>query len=455
MRSLVEPEKGLRDFERIANIIGQLGEAMSAAHDCGIYHRDLKPENIMLTQATGIEQVKVIDFGIATVKESLDEKTKTTVLAGSIRYMAPEQLFGKPTAATDIYTMGVIAYEMITGRVPFNADLSHPLAAMQQLLEMQRKGVRVLPKDLRPSLPEQAQVIILRALAYQPSVRYQRADEFGTELFQALIGQDDDALVESFFNRTVAHPIQSIVQPVLETASQRREAQANTLDKSQTTTRSLSKTIGALAALLIVIGLAFFAWNYLKSGARESEKSNLEVTIPERVLSYYAERTTKASGINKPTRLTLELTRETFTKNDALRFFITSASNGYLYLINEDEKRNYNILFPSPRDTNQSSASTADSLNATGELSFIGKAGTEKMWIVWSVNKIDKLEEAVSKFANDKDEGEIKSDELKTFVRDLLEPNAEDRLEPDTANQQMRLHSKGEPIVHLLKLKHN
>lgn len=181
--------KGLTGgLERVARIIRELGAALSAAHDVGIYHRDLKPENILITlpDDDSDEHVKVIDFGIATVKNSLDEKTRATVLAGSVEYMAPEQLQGRPSATSDIYALGVIAYEMLTGRRPFTPDRQEPVAAMLQLLELQRGGVRVQPKDLRPSLPEGAQAVVLRALAFSPAERIGRADEFGEALAAAL-----------------------------------------------------------------------------------------------------------------------------------------------------------------------------------------------------------------------------------------------------------------------------
>src|SRR5262249_28081067 len=154
----------------------------------------LKPENVLLARraAPPGDLVKVIDFGIATVKNTVDEKTRATVLAGSVRYMAPEQLYGKPSASTDIYAMGALAYEMITGRTPFNPDLKHPLAAMQQLIEMQKNGVRVKPQDLRPSLPDEAQQVILKALSFNIADRYQRADDFGNALANALTSHDED-----------------------------------------------------------------------------------------------------------------------------------------------------------------------------------------------------------------------------------------------------------------------
>src|SRR5205823_6779753 len=108
LRTEIDPTKGLKGgLNRVARLIKQLGKAITAAHSVGVYHRDLKPENIMLAeQEDGSEQVKVIDFGIATVKESYDEKTKATVFAGSLLYMAPEQITGTPIAASDIYALG-------------------------------------------------------------------------------------------------------------------------------------------------------------------------------------------------------------------------------------------------------------------------------------------------------------------------------------------------------------
>jgi hypothetical protein len=171
------------EFGRAAGLFRQIGRALSTAHEKGIFHRDLKPENIMLQQLSdGDEQVKIIDFGIAKVKDSLMAPTTgTNLTVGTVLYMAPEQLERKPvTAASDIYSLGVIAYEMVTGRRPFNPESSF------QLLEMQRAGVRVKPQDLRPNLPEEAQAAILKALAFNPSDRYRRAQDFGDDLWRSL-----------------------------------------------------------------------------------------------------------------------------------------------------------------------------------------------------------------------------------------------------------------------------
>src|SRR5262249_6271004 len=108
----------------------------------------------------------------------------TGLTAGTVAYMSPEQLSANPmSTASDIYSLGVIAFELITGRRPFNPD------SMFQLLEMQRSGIRVKPADLRPSLSERAQTVILRALAFDPKDRFQRARDFGDQLERALMAE--------------------------------------------------------------------------------------------------------------------------------------------------------------------------------------------------------------------------------------------------------------------------
>lgn len=174
-------------FERAARIIRQASHALSAAHDKGVCHRDLKPENIMVQSLGENEEfVKIIDFGIATVKDSDLEATQSSAsVAGSLGYMAPEQLRGNPVAASDTYALGVIAYEMLTGRRPFESG------SPVRLYEMQRSGVQVRPRELLPRLPANAEKAILKALAFEVNDRHFRARDFGEELAQALSAVDD------------------------------------------------------------------------------------------------------------------------------------------------------------------------------------------------------------------------------------------------------------------------
>jgi tRNA A-37 threonylcarbamoyl transferase component Bud32 len=180
LRTLMQ--SGPLSLDRVADIMRQIGHALSAAHDKGVFHRDIKPENIMIQQLSeGEELVKLIDFGIATVKDSqLAASREVTRAAGTLPYMAPEQLRGRPVAASDIYALGVVAYEMLTGQPPFDPDSPVHLA------ELQRAGVEPRPSALRPDLPAEAEAIILKALSWAPEERFERARTFGDELARAL-----------------------------------------------------------------------------------------------------------------------------------------------------------------------------------------------------------------------------------------------------------------------------
>jgi serine/threonine-protein kinase len=201
LRALMKQE-GL-EFERASTFIRQLGQALNAAHEIGVVHRDLKPENIMLRRVAGGEQVKIIDFGIAKVRDSqVAPSTVVAEIAGTVAYMAPEQLNGRPVSpATDQFSLAVIAFEMLTGRRPFNPETQFQLAGMQ------RDGVKVKPKDLRPGLPQAAETVLLKALAYHPAQRYPTARVFADALADALVesglvAQNADSAAETI-HRTV------------------------------------------------------------------------------------------------------------------------------------------------------------------------------------------------------------------------------------------------------------
>src|SRR5262249_28809131 len=172
------------DLGKVALLVKQMGQAMSAAHEKGVLHRDMKPENIMLQQLVeGEDLVKLIDFGIARVIDpKFAPETQATMIAGTPPYMAPEQIRGRPSAASDIFSLGAIAYEMITGFVPFKANT--PIS----LYEAQRDGVKVKPSEVRQMLPLAAEEVILKALSFDESARYIRARDFGDELSSALTG---------------------------------------------------------------------------------------------------------------------------------------------------------------------------------------------------------------------------------------------------------------------------
>jgi serine/threonine protein kinase len=170
-------------LDRAAHIIRQIGQALAAAHNKNIWHRDLKPENIMLQVLPGgDEHVRVIDFGLATIADIAARQQSYTRVAGTVGYMAPEQFTGQPSASTDIYAFGVIAYEMIAGRKPFVASDAVQLNLLQQT------GVKVKPSALRPGISEKTERLILHALQYNPKDRPLSASALGDALSQALLG---------------------------------------------------------------------------------------------------------------------------------------------------------------------------------------------------------------------------------------------------------------------------
>ena len=187
LRVLMEESAHLKGLPlpRAAKLLRQIAAALHSAHRKNVIHRDLKPENIMVqTLDDGEELVRLIDFGIAAVKDSRYKDTwRTTTVVGTILYMSPEQLMGNPLLASDVYALGVIAYEMLTGQPPFNPP-SH-----FEMLELQRAGVKARPRELRPELSPGAEELILQALAYDAARRPSHLPDFGAKLAQYLSGE--------------------------------------------------------------------------------------------------------------------------------------------------------------------------------------------------------------------------------------------------------------------------
>jgi serine/threonine protein kinase len=187
-----EIEAGAMDFGRAVGFIRQIAQALFAAHYEGIVHRDLKPANVMIQHLSdGTEQAKLIDFGIAKIANPLSaDATQMPVIIGTPAYMASEQLEkGEASPASDIYALGAMAYEMLTGARPFTIDttsITWPI----DLVNMQRAGVSAKPKEFRADLPDAAQEEILKALSYHPEQRHQQAYEFGESLYRALTNEN-------------------------------------------------------------------------------------------------------------------------------------------------------------------------------------------------------------------------------------------------------------------------
>jgi serine/threonine-protein kinase len=171
--------------DRAIDIAMDVCQALEAAHARGVIHRDIKPGNIMLNPRG---EVKVTDFGIARVTTTADTVAQTAAILGTASYLSPEQAQGQPVdARSDLYSLGCVVYEMVTGRPPFLGD-SPVAVASKQVLEQP-----VPPSKLNSDVTPDLDAVILRALAKNPANRYQSAEEMRADLERARRGLPVDA----------------------------------------------------------------------------------------------------------------------------------------------------------------------------------------------------------------------------------------------------------------------
>jgi serine/threonine-protein kinase len=190
-------EEGPLSFRRIVNVLRQTLAALSEAHHLGIIHRDLKPENIILEpMRTGGDFVKVVDFGLAKVREAEEKPSITSpgIVCGTPEYMSPEQGRGDPIdARSDLYAVGVIFYQMLTGRLPFEAE------SPTQVVLMHIGTPPPDPRKVAPDrkIPEALVNVLLMAMAKEQDHRFSDADEFSEALADAMAQLEGSASTKS------------------------------------------------------------------------------------------------------------------------------------------------------------------------------------------------------------------------------------------------------------------
>jgi serine/threonine-protein kinase len=178
-------QRGTFRLEEAINLLVQACEGIGYAHRAGLIHCDVKPHN-MLVAPDG--RLKVTDFGIARALASIQPDEQIDVVWGSPQYFAPEQAAGQaPSPASDVYSLGVILYEMLTGRLPFQSNDAEELARMH------RDVKPVPPRRLNMQIPEPLEQIILKVLSKEPSQRYRSADQLGRVLRSILQRTDNYA----------------------------------------------------------------------------------------------------------------------------------------------------------------------------------------------------------------------------------------------------------------------
>src|SRR5918998_372678 len=173
-------ERGTLPPRTAAAVALQIAEALSAAHQHGVIHRDIKPENVLVTDNG---DVKVADFGIAKAADAT-AMTRTSLVLGTVRYLSPEQAMGEPvSSASDLYSLGVVLYEMLAGEVPFQAE--GPIAIAMKHLSQEPAPLC----ERAPEVPASLNAVTLKLLEKDPEKRYGSAEEVAEDLKRFLVGE--------------------------------------------------------------------------------------------------------------------------------------------------------------------------------------------------------------------------------------------------------------------------
>ena len=283
------------------HFITQIVRALGHAHSRGIIHRDIKPQNIMVLRDGS---VKVTDFGIARVA-SAAQATLTQEALGSVHYISPEQARGSHIdGRSDLYSAGVVLYEMLTGRLPFEGET--PVSVAIQHIN----SIPIPPRDLNPDIPSALEAITLKAMSPKAENRYASADEMLADLEEFRKNpdvtpeharQDDDALMEE---PTRVVPVSEIRQEESQQRVRRTQPEANR-DRDRIPEQQARRSprverpaardgyddydeeprrrgvppflIAILAILVFVGGLIFFAYNFFLKGMFEPQDAQLRV----------------------------------------------------------------------------------------------------------------------------------------------------------------------------------
>lgn len=253
-------EKGHIEPLQVAKIIRQVAEALNEAHRNGILHRNLTPKNIFLTtNEKGTELVKVTEFAVAE--------------GDDIFYLSPEQIEGKPaTSASDIFSLGVIAYQLLTKRLPFQGE------SKKLVLESQKQGIKLNPSQLRFDISQSTDSIIKKALSYEPTQRYLLARDFGEALYNSLTRASSE-------EEQIPKPISSATVKAVEKVT--TKTQQNQSSKKNSALLTVLTLIVLISVLVIVaVGAYIFTRNHSDTPATYPENQPAETKEPTNTLYF-------------------------------------------------------------------------------------------------------------------------------------------------------------------------
>jgi serine/threonine protein kinase len=245
------------NWREALHFITQIMKALGHAHGRGIIHRDIKPHNIMVLRDGS---VKVADFGIARLA-SATQSTLTQEALGSVHYISPEQARGsRVDERSDLYSAGVVLYEMITGRLPYEGD-SPVSVAIQHI-----NSIPLSPRELNPEIPEALEAITMKAMASNVSQRYESADAMLSDLeeFRKNPNINFDFVKENLFSDGNDEPTQ--VVSTVRGSSEMRRSRSSERKKEEGKRDIKPIAIAAGAITIFILGIVLFLWKFFFSG---------------------------------------------------------------------------------------------------------------------------------------------------------------------------------------------
>jgi eukaryotic-like serine/threonine-protein kinase len=251
LKSILQQQGRLPTSEALALMV-QACSGVGYAHRAGLVHCDLKPQNMLITPD---RRLKVTDFGIARALASIHPEEKSEIVWGSPQYFSPEQAAGiAPSPSSDVYSLGVVLYELLTGKPPFSASSSTELARLH------REAAPVPPRQLNPAVPEGLEQVLLKVLSKEPSARYRTADQYGRVLMtiQNQLDQPDQPVP------VPEYPVAPQVLSTRPSKSSTKPAYVRPASPGQSPLEIDWITIGLGLLALIAVGglLPFFLWIY-------------------------------------------------------------------------------------------------------------------------------------------------------------------------------------------------